>query len=90
MPSVRKKRNVEGSQISTDEIYNGQIVLALIINEEVVDTFMCDERMAAILQSNPTVVEITDRDPFLNGPHIGWTYKNNKFLMPKSNQESID
>jgi len=89
MPSIKKERTVSGKQLSTDQIYNGQTVLAFIIDEEVVQTFMCDERMAAILQSNPTVIEITDRDPFLYGPHPGWTYKNNQFQPPKPSQESI-
>lgn len=88
MPSVRKDRK-SGSEISTDKIYNGQIVLAFIIDDEVVQTFICDERMAAILQSNPKVVEITSKDPFMYGPHIGWNYKDNNFYPPKINQESI-
>jgi hypothetical protein len=90
MPSVKKDRTSQGIQISTDKIYNGQIVLAFIIDDEVVQTFMCDERMAAILQSNPTIVEITNKDPFLNGPHVGWKYKDGTFSMPKPNKESIN
>lgn len=89
MPSVKRKRNIEGSQISTEEIYNGQTVLAFIIDNEVVQTFICDERMAAILQSNPTIVEVTSHDPFMYGPHVGWIYKNDKFYPPKSQQESM-
>lgn len=90
MPSVKKDRNSQGIQISTDKIYNGQTVLAFVIDNEVVQTFMCDERMAAILQSNPTIVEITSKDPFLNGPHVGWKYKDGIFSMPKPNKESIN
>jgi hypothetical protein len=89
MPSVKRKRNIEGSQVSTEEIYNGQTVLAFIIDNEVVQTFICDERMAAILQSNPTIVEVTSHDPFMYGPHVGWIYKNDKFYPPKSQQESM-
>lgn len=89
MPSVKRKRNIEGSQVSTEEIYNGQTVLAFIIDNEVVQTFICDERMAAILQSNPTIVEVTSHDPFMYGPHIGWIYKNDKFYPPQSQQESM-
>jgi len=89
MPSVKRKRNIEGFQVSTEEIYNGQIVLAFIIDNEVVQTFICDERMAAILQSNPKIVEVTDRDPFMYGPNVGWIYKNDNFYPPKSQQESM-
>ena len=96
MPSVKRDRK-EGTQISTEKIYNGQIILAFIIDNEVVQTFMCDERFSAILQSNPKIIEITNRDPFLNGPHVGWSYKEIKnddkidyiFSPPKPNQESI-
>lgn len=36
-------------------------VLALIIDNYVEEIFECDERMAAILTSNPTVVDITSK-----------------------------
>jgi hypothetical protein len=89
MPSVKRKRDIQGSQVSTEEIYNGQIVLAFIIDKKVVQTFICDERMAAILQSNPTIVEVTSLDPFMHGPHVGWIHKNDKFYSPESQQESM-
>ena len=89
MPSVKRKKNIEGSQVSTEEIYNEQIVLAFIIDNEVVQTFMCDKRMAAILQSNPIIVEVTSHDPFMYGPHVGWVYKNEKFYPPESIKESM-
>ena len=89
MPLVKRKKNIEDKEISTKDIYNGQVVLAFIIDNEVVQTFSCDERMAAILQSNPKVVELTNTDPFMHGPHVGWIYKNDKFYPPKSQQESM-
>lgn len=89
MPSVKKKKNIDGSQLSTEELYSGQTVLAFIIDNEIVQTFMCDDRMAAILQSNPTIVEVTNHDPFMYGPHVGWVYKNKKFYPPESIKESM-
>ena len=89
MPLVKRKKNIEDKEISTKDIYNGQVVLAFIIDNEVVQTFICDERMAAILQSNPKVVELTNTDPFMHGPYVGWIYKNDKFYPPKSQQESM-
>jgi hypothetical protein len=89
MPSVKRKKDIDNNEVSTKEIYHGQTALAFIIDNEVVQTFICDERMAAILQSNPTVVEVKSHDLFMNGPHIGWTYKDDKFYPPKLQQESM-
>jgi hypothetical protein len=68
--------------ISTEEIYKGQVVLAFVIDNEVVDTFICNERLAAILQSSPVIVELENKDIFLNGPHIGWKYDGINFIKP--------
>lgn len=68
--------------LSTEEIYKDNVVLAFIIDGEVVENLMCHPRMAAVLQSNPTVVELTNEDPFINGPHVGWRYDGEKFLRP--------
>jgi len=67
--------------ISKDKIYKDKTILALIINGEVVETFISDERFAAILQSNPTVVEIS-KDYVIDGPHIGWQYDGKDFYAP--------
>jgi hypothetical protein len=89
MPLAKRKKDTQSYQVSTKEIYDGQTSLAFIIDNEVVQTFICDERMASILQSNPTVVEVKNHDLFMNGPHIGWTYKDDKFYPPKLQQESM-
>jgi hypothetical protein len=82
MPSTKKVKQEEPKIISTEEIYEGQTVLAFVIDGEVVLTFMCDDRMAAIIQSKPEIVDVTERDPFLYGPHMGWLYDGKDFMPP--------
>jgi hypothetical protein len=77
MPTTKSNRF-----LSTEEIYKDQIVLAFVIDGEVVDTLVCNERLAAILQSTPTVVELKNKDIFLNGPHVGWKYDGINFIKP--------
>jgi hypothetical protein len=67
--------------ISKDEIFKDKVILALIIDGEVVENFICDGRLAAILQSDPTVVEIS-KDYVIKGPHIGWHYDGKDFYQP--------
>ena len=70
--------------ISKDEIYKDKAILALIIDGEVVETFISDERFAAILQSNPTVIEIS-KNYVIDGPHRGWQYDGKDFHPPSTN-----
>jgi hypothetical protein len=61
------------------------IKLALIIDGEVVDILHAHDRLAAILLSEPTVVEITDANSEANSAiYPGWTYdkKTKKFTPP--------
>lgn len=67
--------------ISTEDIYKNKNVLALVIDNEVVELFMCEERLSAILQSNPTIIDVTDRDPFFKGPLPGWKYDGKEFSL---------
>lgn len=69
--------------ISTDKLYEGKVILAFVIEGELVDTFLCDERLAAILQSNPKIVDITGKHSFISGPHRGWTYDGEGFYPPQ-------
>ncbi len=69
--------------ISTSEIYKDKNLLVFVIDNEVVQTFLCDDRMAAILQSKPTIIDITGKDIFQNGPRIGWTYDGEDFFPPQ-------
>jgi hypothetical protein len=83
MPSTRKEKNIEvGETVSTEEIFRNKAMLAFIIDGEVVDTFLCDKRMSAILQSNPTIIEIDGKNHFMNGPFIGWKYDGENFHSP--------
>lgn len=86
MPSTSSKKMPKvGQLISSKEIYKDSSLLAFIIDGEVVQTFLCDRRMSAILLSNPTIVEIDGESNFLKGPHIGWKYDGNKFIQPEVN-----
>jgi len=46
--------------------------LAFIIDNEVVQVFECDERLAAILLSEPVVVDITAANPIENMSHADY------------------
>lgn len=75
-------REIKGRLITNEELYKDKTVLIFVIEDEVVQIFMCDDRMAAILQSNPTVIDVTSRDIVLDGPQIGWTYDGENFTPP--------
>ena len=79
MPSTK---NSDSKFVKTSDIYKGNVFLVFILDGKVVETFICNEKMAAILQSNPTIVEITEGDPFLTGPHKGWNYNGEYFSIP--------
>jgi hypothetical protein len=82
MPTTEPSKNNK-IFLSTKEIYEGQVSLAFVIDGEVVQTFLCDERLAAVLQSDPVIVELeNDGDPFFNGPHVGWKYDGKNFYNP--------
>lgn len=69
-------------EINTKDIYKDKTMIAFVIDGEVVDTFVCDYRLAAILQSNPEVVDISKRNVFFEGPFIGWKYDGQDFKKP--------
>jgi hypothetical protein len=56
--------------------------IAFIIDGEVVSILNTDERMAAVLLSNPIIVDITEEkkaNPFIVE---GWEYKDGQFTLP--------
>lgn len=84
MPSTRKTTGTPGFElISTKDLYKDRSLLALIIDGEIVHMFDCDKRLSAILQSNPTVVELDGENAFISGPHIGWKYDGKNFIKPE-------
>ena len=50
--------------------------LAFIIDDEVVEIMHCQEKLAAILLSNPKIIQVLD----LTMVKVGYKYKNNKFI----------
>lgn len=79
MPTTNNDQSPE--IVSQEDIYKDKNVLAFIIDGEVLATFVCDERFSAILQSNPEVIDVTSRNPFFNGPFIGWKYDGKDFTV---------
>jgi hypothetical protein len=75
-------KEIKGRLIPNEELFKDKTVLVFVIDDEVVQTFVCDDRMAAIFQSNPIVVDVTGRDTVLDGPQIGWTYDGENFSPP--------
>jgi len=78
----KMSREIKGRLITNEELYKDKTVLIFVIDDEVVQTFICDDRMAAILQSNPTIIDVTGRDIVLDGPQVGWTYDGKDFKPP--------
>lgn len=52
--------------------------IAFIIDEEVVSVVNCDDQHAAVLLSEPIIVDITD----VPAIHVGWKYINGEFIAP--------
>jgi hypothetical protein len=75
----------ENQIVTEEEIFKNKSVLAFIIDGEVVDTFVADERFAAILQSDPLIIELDAKGFTLNGPFRGWTYDGKDFYPPNLN-----
>ena len=62
-------------------------VIAFVIDGEIVSILNTDERMGAILMSNPIIVDISDAQ--LENPALseGWRYDGEKFLPPLEPEE---
>ena len=71
MPNENNELNEE---VEEREIVPSPIRLALLINNEVLDILGLPDRIAAILLSNPTIVEVTD----FHGVNIGDIYNPDK------------
>lgn len=55
--------------------------IAFIIDEEVVSLVNCDAQHAAVLLSEPIIVDVSD----IPAIHVGWRYVNGEFLPPVQN-----
>jgi hypothetical protein len=87
MPSTNKNKvhkHNENSFYNNQEIYKDKTFLAFVIDGEVVQTMLSDDRFSAILQSNPEIIEVpVETDPSFNGPHIGWIFDGKEFKHPR-------
>jgi len=50
--------------------------IAFVLDDEVVEIMHCQENLAAILLSNPTIIQVLD----LTKVKVGYKYKDNKFV----------
>jgi hypothetical protein len=62
-------------------------VIAFVIDNEIVSVLNTDERLGAILLSNPVVLDISKAQ--LENPALceGWRYINNRFIPPITPEE---
>lgn len=73
----KPKEYHEGNKIFT---------LALVIDNEVVDIMRTEERLMAILTSEPKIVDLTERDYHV---HVGWNYieETGEFVANETEEE---
>lgn len=83
MPTTRRNEKEPGFRlVSNEDMYKDRSLIAFIIDGEVVEILNCNKKLGAILQSNPTMVEINPEESSLNGPYLGWKYDGDKFTNP--------
>lgn len=62
--------------------------IAIIIDNEVVDVIHCDEKLGAMLLSDPTFISISA--PSENSPTTGWSYIDGKFIKRVYKKQAAD
>jgi hypothetical protein len=62
-------------------------VIALVIDGEIVSVLNTDERLGAILLSNPTIVDISQAQKETPSLCEGWTYDGSNFFPPQRETE---
>jgi hypothetical protein len=68
------KRSPKGNTFKQPKEYhegNKIFTLAIVIDNEVVEIMRAEERLMAILTSEPKIVDLTEKDYFVK---IGWNY----------------
>lgn len=73
----KPKEYHEGNKIFT---------LALVIDDEVVEIMRTEERLMAILTSEPKIIDLTEKDYLV---HIGWNYieETGEFVSNETEEE---
>jgi hypothetical protein len=66
--------------------FPGPFLFAQVVDGEVKNMFGANERLGAILLSNPIVLDITGRDFKTEGPMPGWTWNGTSFNPPVEEQ----
>ena len=68
------KRSPRGNAFKQPKEYhegNKIFTLALVIDNEVIDIMRTEERLMAILTSEPKIIDLTEKDYFVK---VGWNY----------------
>lgn len=71
---------------SSEEIFKDKKILAFVVEDEVAEIFIADEKLGSILLSNPKIVDITGRDYIMDGPHPGWFHDGEMFYPPQRHE----
>jgi hypothetical protein len=84
------KRSPKGNSFNKPiEFHEGNKIftLALVIDDEVVDIMRTEERLMAILTSEPKIVDLTEKDYLV---HVGWNYieETGEFVANETEEEN--
>ena len=79
---VLAEQAAERARLAADVVSQQPFHVALVIDGIAAQVFHCDEKLAAILLSNPTIVQVDS--PANGGPNEGWDYNSssNTFTAP--------
>jgi predicted nucleotidyltransferase len=88
----RKKINKRSPKVNSfnkpKEYHEGNKIftLALVLDDEVVEIMRTEERLMAILTSEPKIVDLTEKDYFVR---IGWNYieETGEFVANETEEE---
>jgi predicted nucleotidyltransferase len=88
----RKKINKRSPKVNSfnkpKEYHEGNKIftLALVLDDEVVEIMRTEERLMAILTSEPKIVDLTEKDYFVS---IGWNYieETGEFVANETEEE---
>lgn len=69
--------------INNPETFPAPLIFALVVDGEVAELLNCNDKLAAVLQSNPVIIDVTNRNIITEGPHEGWTWDGEEFHNPR-------
>lgn len=83
------KRSPKANSFNKPKEYhegNKIFTLALVIDNEVIDIMRTEERLMAILTSEPKIIDLTEKDYFVG---VGWNYieETGEFITNETQEE---